>query len=213
MRPSPEVLEKLRSEVSGLLTKDEEIVCAGQIGAAGLSMILDARREELQRRFPASFLAESPHETKGLSKICTDKAFVSGADAVICLGEGGFLAGLWKIAEASGTGLRIDLRRVPVDQHTIEICEFLELHPYMLYSEGAVIIGTKNGQDLTERFLAEGIPAAVIGHTTKDNDRLLKSGSVVSCLNRPAPDELYKICPDFRPLPAETGKMTAETTE
>ena len=197
MRLGPEAMEKLRSEVDGLLTGNEELVAAGLAGNAGVKRIVKERREELGKRFPASFLAEcestDPYEEECFRRI----AFQAGANALILLGEGGFLAGLWKIAEASGKGLRIDLRKVPVDQHTIEICEYFDLHPYMLYSTGAAIIGIRNGQELVERFQEEGIPAAVIGHTTKDNDRLLKSGTLQSYLNRPARDEIFRVIPEF----------------
>ena len=37
------------------------------------------------------------------------------------MGEGGFLSGLWKVAEVSGTGLVADFRKVPVRQETVEL--------------------------------------------------------------------------------------------
>jgi hydrogenase expression/formation protein HypE len=38
------------------------------------------------------------------------------------------------MAEASGVGLEIDLKKIPVRQETIEICEFFGINPYELIS-------------------------------------------------------------------------------
>lgn len=72
-----------------------------------------------------------------------------GADALYVLGTGGVLAGLWKMAEAGETGIQADLRKIPVRQETIEICERFDLNPYRLFSEGALLIGTQNGRSLS----------------------------------------------------------------
>ncbi len=50
-------------------------------------------------------------------------AEAAGANALYAMGGGRLLSALWKMAEASQTGLTADLRHVPVRQETIEICE------------------------------------------------------------------------------------------
>ena len=99
--------------------------------------------------------------------------------------EGGILSGLWKMAEASGVGLDVDLRRIPIRQETIEVCERLDVDPYKLESEGTVLLGTGQGDALVRELEARGIHAAVIGHTDKGNDRLLHSGEITRYLERP----------------------------
>ena len=61
--------------------------------------------------------------------------FQAGASALCAMGEGGILRALWKMAEASRVGLRADLRKIPVRQETIEICERFDLNPYKLLSQ------------------------------------------------------------------------------
>ena len=39
--------------------------------------------------------------------------------------EGGIFGALWEIGEASGTGITADLRKIPIKQETVEICEVL----------------------------------------------------------------------------------------
>lgn len=48
----------------------------------------------------------------------------SGVSAMHDITEGGIFGALWEMAEASGVGLEIDLKKIPVRQETIEICEF-----------------------------------------------------------------------------------------
>ena len=38
--------------------------------------------------------------------------------------EGGIFGALWEMAEASGVGLEIDLKKIPIRQETVEVCEF-----------------------------------------------------------------------------------------
>ena len=88
--------------------------------------------------------------------------------------------------------IQADLRKIPVRQETIEICERFDLNPYRLFSEGALLIGTQNGAELELFCRQKGIPAAVIGKAVKGNDRLLYSGENCRYLERPAEDELTK---------------------
>lgn len=54
--------------------------------------------------------------------------------------EGGIFGALWEMAEASGVGLDIDLKKIPIRQETIEICEVYDINPYLLISSGAMLI-------------------------------------------------------------------------
>ena len=122
-------------------------------------------------------------------------AEAAGADVIYPMGEGGFLSGLWKVAEVSGTGLVADFRKVPVRQETVELCEVLDLNLYRLRSDGAFLAGIPSGEGLVRKCQAAGLPAAVIGQANAGNDRLLYSGENFRYLDRPAEDEIYKMIP------------------
>ena len=62
----------------------------------------------------------------------------------------------------------------------------------MLFGAANAYLAVKIGMTI-----CASIPAAVIGHTTRDNDRLLKSGTLQSYLNRPAKDEIYRVIPEI----------------
>ena len=65
----------------------------------------------------------------------------AGFSALYFTENGGILSGLWKMAEASGVGMDVDLRRIPIRQETIEVCERLDVDPYKLEAKGSVLIG------------------------------------------------------------------------
>ena len=82
-------------------------------------------------------------------------------------------AALWEMAAAKNVGLSVDLKNIPIRQHTIEVCEYFNLNPYMLRSGGTLLLACANGARLVEQFQKAGIESAVIGQTTSGNDRLI----------------------------------------
>ncbi len=71
--------------------------------------------------------------------------------------------GLWQLAAENGVGLVADLKRIPVRQETIEVCEYFDLNPYELMAGGSLLILTENGGELVRALETAGVPAAVIG--------------------------------------------------
>ena len=119
------------------------LVLAGVIGIRGTQLLMQKERETLLQYFSDGFL----WSTARILEKCSVSADISEifkgkVHARYDLGVGGVLSGMWKMAEASETGLRADLRAIPVRQETIEICERLDVNPYKLLSEGAVLLGT-----------------------------------------------------------------------
>ena len=110
---------------------------------------------------------------------------------------GGIFRALWELAEAAQTGIRIDLKKIPVNQETIEIGEVFGLNPYELLSGGALLMVTEDGEALVEKLAEAGVPAAVIGKLTDDNDRVLvthtEEGDETRFLERPKTDEIDKV--------------------
>ena len=117
----------------------------------------------------------------------------AGATALYAMREGGFLSGLWKMAEASSVGLEAEFTRIPIRQETIEICEVLDLNPYKLLSDGAILVGIPAGEALVQELRRKGLMASVIGQTNDGNDRLLYYNGNGRYLERPAKDEIYKV--------------------
>ena len=109
------------------------------------------------------------------------------------IAEGGVFGALWEFCESSETGMEADLRKIPIRQETIEICELYGWNPYLLYSGGSVLIAAEDGQLLTDRLRAEGFTAEVIGRTTGKREKVLKNGEESRFLDKPEQDELWKL--------------------
>lgn len=194
MKLGQKAMEALRAEVTGLLKEGDDLVIIGDIALDGTALIVEKENEFLRQFFSEGFLWDAWRSPSlyGASKNITAQQYVMEMDAFYHLGTGGVLAGLWKVAEASEMGLFADLRKIPVRQETIEICERFDLNPYKLFSEGSILVGTLKGEELVQYCSDQGIPAAVIGKAVKGNDRILRSGENVRYLERPSQDEITK---------------------
>ena len=121
-------------------------------------------------------------------------AVSSGVSAMHDVTEGGIFGALWEMAEASGVGLDVDLKKIPVRQETIEICEFYGINPYRLISSGSMLMATTDGNKMVRELEKAGIHAVVIGKVTEGKDRVIrKDEEEHSFLERPKTDELYNI--------------------
>ena len=116
-----------------------------------------------------------------------------GVSSMHDITEGGVFGALWEVAQASGTGLSIELKEIPVRQETVEICEFFGISPYELVSSGSMLITSPKGHYIVRALKKEGINAAVVGKVTEGNDRILVNGDEIRYLEPPKSDELYKV--------------------
>ncbi len=180
--------------MEGTLEPGMDLVVTRWIGMRGTVRLAEIYEEKLKQRFSDPFI----RKTGALSQQIQihpdlELAKEAGAAAWYEVSEGGIYAALWRMAQASGVGLKIMLRRLPIRQETIEICEFFDINPYNLLSDGCLLLGCTNGGTLTERMEQAGIPAVWVGRATGGNDRILMNGEQIRYLERPQPDEIDKI--------------------
>ncbi|MDO5574832.1 MAG: AIR synthase family protein [bacterium] len=172
----------------------QDVVISKWIGLEGTSIIAKEKESELIHKFPPSFIETAKGFGQYLSVVPEAATAVkSGVSAMHDVTEGGIYGALWEVAEASGVGLEIDLKKIPVKQETIEICEYYGLNPYALISSGAMLMTADNGYDLVRAIEKTGIKATVIGKVTTGNDRVLINEDEKRFLEPPKSDELYKI--------------------
>lgn len=189
-----------------LLRPGQELIVTRWIALAGTARIASAYEEELKRRFPAWLVDVAKRfadlrcvsdETRIADRFADDRRASAEAQIAAQFGpcvlhsltRGGIFGALWETAEQSKVGLEIDLKKIPIRQETVEICEYFDVNPYYLCSEGSLLIGTDQAGELTDAFLKAGIPAVVIGYVTSGRGRLIHNGENTSYLNRPQPDE------------------------
>ncbi len=172
----------------------DDVVATKWIGIEGTSIIAREKEEELRERFAAPFVEEAKNFDQLLSVVPDAAAAVrSGVTAMHDVTEGGIYGALWELAEASGVGLEIDLKAIPVRQETIEICEHFRLNPYQLISSGCMLMTAPDGRKLVRDLEREGVRASLIGRCVVGKAKKILNGEDTAYLERPKTDELYKI--------------------
>lgn len=165
---------------------NQDIVVSKWIALEGTAELAGQHRERLRERFPARMVEEAAAFDRYLSVVPeAATAMKSGVCGVRSLSQSGILEGLWEMAQEAGVGLEVDFRMIPVRQETIEICEFFGRNPYELASGGCLLMTTGDGYSLVSALLREGIPAAVIGRTTRGKERVLYNQGRKRYLDKP----------------------------
>lgn len=172
----------------------QDVVVSKWVGLEGTSIIAKEKETELLTRYPSHLIEEAKAFDRFLSIVPeAATAGKSGVTAMHDVTEGGIFGALWELAESSGVGLEIDLKRIPIRQETIEVCEFFELNPYELISSGSLLMVTDDGFDLVRKLEQQHIPATVIGKIREGNDRVVINDDERRFLEPPKSDELYKV--------------------
>lgn len=179
-----------RQDISG-----DEIVLVKWAGMEGMLRIMEEKADELGQRFAQVFLRQI-WSRKGeiFAGRELETARTVGVTAIRQITEGGIFAALWELAKETGTGLEVDLKKISILQETIEVCEYYRLNPYQLASAGSFLLLTRHGEALADALRKNQTEASVIGRLVKGNDKIIYNGGDMRCLDRPAPDEIYKIC-------------------
>lgn len=173
---------------------EQDVVMTKWLGLEGTAVVTDQKLRELRTRYPMPLLEEAASFARYLSIIPeAATAAKSGVSAMQVVREGGIFGALWELAQESGVGLVIDLKKIPVKQETIEVCEFFDANPYKLLSGGSLLFTTNKGMKLVELLEQQGIAATVIGKTTQGNDRILVNEEERRFLEPAREDEIYKI--------------------
>ena len=170
-----------------------DILIANWIALEGTVILAAEKEQELLTRYTAPFL----DKTKALKKFldiqkAAQIAAGHGVGAMKDGSRGGIFGTLWEFAEASGIGLEIDLKKIPIRQETVEVCEFLGVNPYELHAGGCLLMAAEDGNALVQALEREGIFATVIGKATAGNDRVLLNEEERRFLEPAKPDELLK---------------------
>ncbi len=171
-----------------------DMIATKWIGLEGTSIIAKEKESELLTRYTADFISKAKEFDRYLSVMGEAAIAVSsGVGAMHDVTEGGIFGALWEMAEASSVGLEIDLKRIPIRQETVEICEFFDINPYELISSGCMLMAAEDGNTLVRKLEKAGIPAVVIGKATAGNDRVIVNEEERRFLEPPKTDELYKV--------------------
>lgn len=170
----------------------QDVVLSKWIGIEGTAVLAKRKKKELRARFSEAFVEQAQGFLQYISVVPEAAVAVkSDVSAMHDVSECGIFGALWELAEASGVGLDIDLKKIPVRQETIEICEVFDVNPYFMPSGGAMLMTADNGHNLVRQLEAQRIPAMVIGKVTEGNDRIVRNEEEVRYLEPPRPEYQY----------------------
>ena len=186
--------KKSHVTATGSVCPGGDIIITKWVGLEGTARIALSKEGQLSQRYPRHMIEEAQRFDRYISVIPEAAVAVeSGAWAMHDVTEGGIFGALWEFAESSGVGLEIDLKKIPLRQETVEICEFFGLNPYQLVSGGSLLIASADGNALVKELMERGIPAVVVGKATEGNDRVLLNEEERRFLEPPKPDEIHEI--------------------
>ena len=176
------------------IRQDLELVMAGYPALTGTALLAREKEEELKLRFPLE-LVETAKEFDQLmvGKEAAQIGWECGAVAMHDISQGGIFGALWEFCESNGIGMDADLRKIPIRQETIEICEQYGWNPYQLLSGGSFLMAVPDGQKTVAQMRQAGICSAVIGRTTDKKEKVLHNGEEMRYLDKPAQDEIGKL--------------------
>ena len=172
-----------------------QLVYVGRAGNAGSVLLAKEHFEDLASRYSQDYVRRmaddsclSAEDDERIVKVVSDRNA-----RVIPVGEGGAFAALWSVGNEFGSGLRVNLKAIPVCQETIELCDYFDINPYMLESSGDCIIICDEAQKLVEELNGMAVEASDIGFLTDNNDRVIINNEEERFLTAPEQDEIFHI--------------------
>ncbi|MBQ9333957.1 MAG: AIR synthase [Lachnospiraceae bacterium] len=165
----------------------------GYAGASGTVREACSKAEILSARFSPSYIDRIMHipvmngEKQETVDGIISRSVEAGAEVIYNLkaGDGGIYAALWQLGESLNSGFAVRHKDIPILQETIEVCNLLDINPYMLESGDCMLMVTDAPSKLTEEMNRAGIPAADIGNLTTERKRAIINGENERYLNRP----------------------------
>jgi hydrogenase maturation factor len=192
--PAPRLIRK-----TGLQVGDQVLLTQG-VAIEGTAILARDKRSVLCGRVPETVIARAEGFLfdPGISVV---EAALTAAEAGVVHAmhdptEGGVVNGLFELASAAATGLRVFADRIPVFPETRAICEVLEVDPLRLISSGALLIGVSPDQrPLIEAVLhGRGIPVSLVAEVRPASEGMtLISGHDVQILQPPDRDEIARV--------------------
>lgn len=178
----------------GGATAEQDIVMTKWMGLEGTALLAATRKRDLETKFSLRFIEEAEKFYEYLPIVSEAQAAAkSGITAMQVVREGGIFGGLWQLGEQNHVGLVVDLKKIPVKQETIEICEYFDINPYKMLSGGSILMTTDRGAALVDLLQEHQIQAAVIGRTTKNHDRIIRNHGEDRFLEPAREDAIYTV--------------------
>ena len=150
------------------------LVMTKSAGLAGAALLAKYYRENLHECYTYSFIDKAAARETDMSVLPEVKILKElGIRHMHDVAEGGVFGAVWELCERLCAGVELDLKKIPICQETVEICEYFDVNPYQLKGDGALLFLCHDSAAVIKALKEAGISAAVIGRITDSNDRVL----------------------------------------
>ncbi|MDR0964033.1 MAG: hypothetical protein LBM60_05405 [Clostridium sp.] len=140
---------------------EETIYLYNWVGLHGTLIVARMYYDLLVRRFNKRFIERLFTLEPLLRRTQAVAAAISSeASLLLTPRQDGIFASLWQLSSMTRLGLDVDLLKLPIRQETVEICDFFDINPYELDTQGCLILVAKHPQQLCDRLL-QAVPPAV----------------------------------------------------
>lgn len=173
-----------------------DVLVTKYIGIIGTAILARERREELLKKLPEWLVDEAAcfdedYNTNPVTEV--GLSMEHGAIYAKEYTEFGIFEALFQMSKELKTGLRIDIKSIPVKQETVEVCEIIGVNPYALFSGNSAVVVTKDGQEMKEFLESMNIPAQIVAQTADNNDKIVVNDEECGFLQHIRKDELKNI--------------------
>ncbi|RJS68401.1 hydrogenase [Candidatus Bathyarchaeota archaeon] len=189
--------EKGNYVTAGGAKPGDKLILTKSAGIEGTAILASDRESQLRKAVDSSTLKRAKEFFKKISVV--KEAILAfktgGVHAMHDPTEGGVLGGIYEMTDASNVGVKVFEEKIPVEQETVEICEFFQIDPLQLISSGALLVSVDSNlaDKIVETLKTHGIEASVIGEFLESSSKRVligKSGTAKNMV-RPLSDHLW----------------------
>lgn len=176
------------------LRDGDDLVMTGWAGLSGTAVIARRAGSQLYEKYHPGFIDGTQQFFEAAdvrpAAALLDDFDISGVKDV---SSTGIYGALWEMAAAGGAGFEVYLKKIPLRQETVEICNYFDINPYRLESAGALLVALDHGGRFVQACHKAGVHAAVIGTVVSGNKKLIINDEETSCMEAPRGSEMAKI--------------------
>jgi len=185
----------------GDVTPGDSILCTKPLGLETLVTFTHIRRDLAKKLFGKSRAAQL--SLKFQFQSCVKEALalskMSGVHAMHDAAEGGLVAALNEMAEASNVGFRVDFTRIAIPKEIHALVQQFRLSADELMSmssSGTLVVALKTGAEkrVVQRLSGLKVPARIVGTFSEDKRRVIKDYLGERLFPRKPQDPFRKIC-------------------
>ena len=175
----------------------DKLILTKSAGIEGTAILASDREATLKKMLSSKMLqnAKNFYQQISVVKDALTAYKTGGVHAMHDPTEGGVAGGIHEMADASGLGVKIFEKAIPVQPETAKICGHFEIDPLQLISSGALLISAeaKSADKIVKSLAQQQISASVIGEFLESTDQRLfmRENGAVQALPRPSSDHLW----------------------